>query len=552
MEDTLLASVEKNIQKYDPVWKFPEEKSEFKLSNLWESSGLYATALAEIGVGKSSTVGILLTNRHEYVTIILAVWRLGAVAVPLRPVMGLSEDYEQYLGRVEHSCAFATIICETADDKAMAAAWCTLTGKQAISLKDLQEHTGKPFLERVAVSPSEYAVIQYSSGSTGIPKGVIVTHQMVLNQVDVLGFEYTLASGIELKHCASWLPFNHDMGLFIGILLPLYKGVDNILVSPRWYMMNPLRWFKLLAEHKTGLNFTTNAAMAHTIKLLGHSTADTLDLSRLDLYFGAEKVTGIVLRRAIDLLSKHKLQSRHIHVGYGMAENALGATSTKRSDGATVLRVRVDESEKLSLSDESDKESLEIVSIGEPFKGTLLEVRSTAGEVLPDLALGEIFVKGPCLTSGYLKNPEATQKALKNGWLCTNDIGFTYDGELFFHSRKDDLIIIGGRNIVPDDIEQCIESLENVRSGCTVVLSLENAQTGVAELHALIETKPLESADAVARRKEIQDLIFRSFALLLTHVYFCGKGSIEKTSSGKKRRKVIKERLINNSLTLFK
>jgi len=259
-------------------------------------------------------------------------------------------------------------------------------------------------------------VLQYSSGSTARPKGVIVTHAMIRDQLAQIDAEFRdgCGGGSSIRSSGSWLPFHHDMGLFIGLLHPLFARADNILASPLFYMRDPRRWFRLQAEHQVQWNFTTNLAMANSVASLLRLEPASIDLSGFYLYLAAEKVSATVLDRTCDALSRFNMPREHVRVGYGMAENALAVCSTKNGPVQWV-RVQVLDDNALRLADAGDPESLDIVSIGKAHVNTTVTIRDEAGNPLPDFSIGEICVEGPCVTPGYYNDPAKTAQQIVGG-----------------------------------------------------------------------------------------------------------------------------------------
>jgi acyl-CoA synthetase (AMP-forming)/AMP-acid ligase II len=342
------------------------------------------------------------------------------------------------------------------------------------------------------------------------------------------------------------------MGLFMGVMHPLYCGSQNLLASARYFMARPRRWFEHLSRQRVLLNFTTNSAMAFCLRQLERMNAEKLDLTRLHLYFGAEKVSPIVLRQTLDIVRRFSMPPEHIHVGYGMAENTLGAAGTL-GGAPRIVHAAIAHDNSVEIRPEPSADTVELVSCGGSYLGVTITIRDDEDRTVGDLHLGEISVQSPCVTPGYINNPEATERALPEpGRLLTRDLGFLYDGELFFHARKDDLLIVGGRNIVPDDIEMTVEQLEFIRQGTTALVGIENSRSGTLELTLLIESKPeLGPEEFKRRRTQARDVIYDTYGLLLNHIIFCEKNTIEKTSSGKKRRKVIRDRFVKDELTLY-
>jgi acyl-CoA synthetase (AMP-forming)/AMP-acid ligase II len=539
------------------VWRFPEEGLELPLPSIVEASHGYASAFRELGVGRADRVGLALENGSDYPAILLGLWRLGAIAVPLRPHTGHHNDGGASLTRVDRACELSVVLHNDDRDEPLFTSWARERGRAPGSvmtrraLRERAARLGRSTGGDASLQGGDIAVVQYSSGSTADPKGIIVTHEMIATQAEQIHTEFRGACGGEpLSSTGSWLPFHHDMGLFIGVLQPLSIACDNVLASPRFYMYRPKRWFALQAEHRVQWNFTTNLAMANSFASLGQLEPGSLDLSRFHLYLAAEKVSPVVLRRCWEVLGRFGMPPENVKVGYGMAENALGVTSTKTGVVRT-LAVTVESESLLRLAAADEPDAVEVVSVGSAHVDTEVAVVDEAGARLPDLALGEITVRSRCVTPGYYRDPDGSRRTIKDRVLHTRDIGFVHEGELYFFARKDDVLVVGGRNIAPDDIERCAEEQDGFAPGSAVLIDVPIADTGKTELVLLVEPpKQLSVEDAEARKRMLQSTIFSERGVLVNRVVFAARNALEKTTSGKKRRRLIRERFLKRELPL--
>ena len=546
------------------IWRFPGEAISVTVSELGKRVKDYAQVLRKNNIGKGDRVGFILDNSYDLVCLLFAAWHLNAVAVPLRTRSGRYHNYQAYLGNCDQVCGFKLIIFEADTVAEELSDWVIESNKSVLSIEEIAStvvsNLSSQGPEAAAISAQDIALIQFSSGSTGDPKGVVVTHAMIMAQLQNIEDNHARSRGHKVASSASWLPINHDMGLFIGVLSPIFSACDNLLVTPSYYMKNPPRWFELLSNYKVDFTFSTNSVLAsslNSLKRLHKSSPENTDkgqivnLSNLHLYIAAEKVSPIIARNTWNFLSKFGCLKENIHIGYGMAENTLGATYT--TSGPIKMHWFVlNKNDTLSLSNESNPHAFELASIGIPNDHHTITVRDRHDLILPELVLGEFSIESPCVSPAYYNNPQMTEKKLKAGRLRTGDLGFAYNGEFYFYARLDDLIIIGGRNVVPDDIEATVETLKFVRTGGSALLGVEHPQTGVTQLQLLVEANACLSAEKIAsQRIEIRQHVLEVHDLLISNVCLCTKGSIEKTSSGKKRRKIIRQRLVNFEISLL-
>lgn len=543
----------------DPIWRFPAEGLELSLSEIYGISARFAEKLQAIGIGKQNKVGMVLGNSSDYVALLFAVWRLNAIAVPLRPKGSPYTQHDKYLFNCDQACDLDLIIYSDTATPELFQGWFDRPGKQALALDEFKSIGTAIELselsEQPQIEPDDIAVLQFSSGSTGQPKAVIVTHGMVMAQLINLNENHALfRSGKPCSSSSSWLPINHDMGLFIGVLKPIYTRSENLLAPPSYYMRNPGRWFSLLSELKVDLAFSTNSALSATLSAIRRlHKVEGIDLSNLQLYIAAEKISPVILNRCYEVFSPLQLPEHNIHIGYGMAENALGCACTKQGR-VKVTRFAIFEDRRLIPSHLAlnPQNEITLVSVGSPDSLNKITIRDTHGQILPELSIGEIHITGPCVSPGYFNNPQATHRTFVDGGFKTGDLGFYYQGELYFYARSDDMITIGGRNLIPDDIEVIAEELPFIKPTSTCLTALENQASGTTELALLIEVNPTTDHASLNQYScTVQRHIFAIMEVLVSRIIFCAKGAIEKTSSGKKRRNVIRERLVNQKLQLI-
>jgi len=555
--DSIICHLEDNVHKHNAVWRFPAENIECQLSDINAISIHYANILKKHNIKRGDRIGLILDNSKDYVCLLLAIWRLNAIAIPLRPKGGKQVCYEQYIRYCNEICEFNLIIYNNQNNEGKLNDIDLDLQTEVLPLHYFQESSRDVYnsirFANENISEDDIAILQFSSGSTGDPKGVIVTHGMMMRQLQNILYNHIGSRrGKPIESLASWMPINHDMGLFIGVLAPVYTGCVHLLAPPSFYMRNPSRWFKFLSEYKVDMTFTTNSVLATTLRMLCRLHGNkAIDLSTLHLYIGAEKVSPIIVRKCYEILAPLNLKKEHVHIGYGMAENALGAACT-RSNIITMNYFQFIGAEKLEKAVGENSHAIELVSLGTPDLHHEITIRNQQDNILPDLTLGEINIQSPCVTPGYYNNETITQQKILNGRLRTGDLGFYYQGELYYYSRIDDLIISGGRNIVPDDVESVVEELSFVRPTASCLISVDNNDTGLDQISLFVELKDNLSEEALNDyRIKIQSYVYETLDIYLQKILFCVKGTVEKTSSGKKRRKVVRQRFTEGNISLL-
>jgi len=545
----LIDIVANGLASRDPVWHFPAEGRQAKLSEFWAEAGGFAAVLQERGLRAGDRAVLILENCSDYLALLLAIWRLGAVAVPIRPSGGKHLWIGTYLEHIDRISNFRLAIHDDKNPDAFSEIGLRL-GKEFLGLPAMRCNAATMAGPHHAAADAELAIVQFTSGSTGQPKGVMVTHGMVLAQVrQICRWFEDIAGYPAPRSNASWLPFYHDMGLFIGLLTPLYAGSDAIAAPPSYYMRNPARWFSMLSQHRCDLSFTTNSVLVSSLPWLRRLQGSDCDLSALKLWVAAEKVSPRVIDLATATLMPLGLNPEMLKIGYGMAENGLGATSSPPGL-ARRLHVRI-EGTQVCLAEPGAPGVIELVSVGVASDGCGFTLRDENDVVLSDLVLGEINITGTSVSPGYLNDPESTAAKLADGRLRTGDIGFQYEGELYFVVRRDEMLIISGRNIIPSDVEMAVEELPSVGHGRTALFAIDCSETGVSRPVLLVEGNA-EAAPSVHKdlRGEIRERVLDQFGFVLGSVIFVAKGTIEKTSSGKKRTNIIRQRYLDGEMTI--
>jgi acyl-CoA synthetase (AMP-forming)/AMP-acid ligase II len=547
----LVLHIQELLQEGSRQWWFPAENRRLETTELWHIAGRYAGAMrARHGIGPGDRVLLVMENGSAYVELLLAIWRLGAVAIPVRPYGGKHFWFEDYLADIVRIADYRLVVYEQ-DIAAFDSAEVHQAIKRPVLTPEVLLAAAPESFDGVASNHAgEHAVIQFTSGSTGQPKGVIVTHGMMMTQLAQLDENQRHArGGPGVERALSWLPFYHDMGLFIGVLLPLYSHAHGGAAPTSYFMRNPARWFQHLSDWRADLSFITSSVLATSLRTLGKLRSDTCSLERLHVYVAAEKVNAEVLRTGMRVFSGFNMPPTQWHIGYGMAEYALGCTHSPHGTPRTLWLEKGADGGHVVHDTRPGDEAVELVSVGIPNTGCRISIHGADGNLLPDGQVGEIRVAGPCVSPGYLNNPVATAEKLAGGCLRTGDLGLLHQDELYFLARQDDLLVVGGRNVIPSDVETLIESLPSVGPGRSLLFGIEHPATGIVELTMLVEISAhLQAAVRAELEATIRMMSVEEAGLLLKRVVFVAKGSIEKTSSGKKRSKVIRQRYLDGIL----
>lgn len=388
------------------------------------------------------------------------------------------------------------------------------------------------------ISPDDIAYIQYTSGSTRFPRGVVIEHRTAMANLQAI------MQGLEMNaedRYMSWLPFYHDMGLVGFVLVPMAAQVSVDYLDTREFAMRPRQWLNLMTQTRATVSFAPSFGYDICARRVRENDLANYDLSNWRVAgIGAEMIRPQTLEFFAELLEPCGFDKRAFLACYGMAECTLGVSFSPLNTGFTTHFIDSDhlsDQHKAVLMDESDEEGRgrHFVNCGAPLPGFEVEVRDDDGSVLSDWHSGVIHLRGPSIMSGYFNLPEESSHALcGDGWLNTGDIGYTVDSNITITGRKKDLIIIHGRNIWPQDIEHIAESQPEIRVGDALAFSAPDHEG--EELCVLIvqcrETDPTKRHNLERRLTAL----VRMELSLDCYVELARPHSLPKTSSGKLSR----------------
>jgi 1-acyl-sn-glycerol-3-phosphate acyltransferase len=512
--------------------------AELSYADLHRDAARLATGLQATGLARGNSVAIMLPIGREFFAAFLGALLAGAVPVPLCPPARPSQ-LEDHLKRIAGILrnARARVLVTVARAKALS----HLLRAQAEALEtvatveDLSRADAR-FAEP-AIKASDVAFLQYTSGSTGEPKGVVLTHANLLANLRAM----QRAAGVRSDDTfVSWLPLYHDMGLIGACLGGLTLGFHLVLMSPLAFLARPARWLETIHRHRGTISAAPNFGYELSLARLTEADIDGLDLGCWRLAFnGAEPVSPDTLERFAARLARCGFRREALTPVYGLAESSVGLAFPPPGRGPLIDRI-----DRAALAGSGtavparldDPQPLRIVSCGLPLPGHELRVVDAGARELPEREQGRVQFRGPSSTSGYLDNPAADARLIESGWLNTGDLGYLAGGELFLTGREKDIIIRGGLNIHPQELEAAVAGLAGVRKGGVAVFPASDARSGTERLVVLTETDLREPG----RRHGLIQSITALSALLLgapaDDVVLAPPRSVLKTSSGKTRR----------------
>ena len=560
---------------YDPEWTLPKAmrrspqfhidgnaEAIFLQSDNSESRYTYPALVAEmerrgrhllaLGLRKGDRAGLIVPDPEDFIITFMACSFVGVVPVPLFPPLGMGrlDGYVRDTGRAL-DVAGAKILLTS--KKVQPILWSLVTSVPSIeNLVCVESLVGPPPAgtpEPEAVTPDDVCFMQFTSGSTAAPKGVVVTHRSLGANVQGI-----MMHGIGLHNhrddvSFSWLPLYHDMGLIGMTICPFTVGMNAVLLPTLNFLKRPASWMGLMDKYRGSISFAPNFAYGLSVKRTKAERVAEMDLSCVRILgAGAEPNHPGTIQTFLDHFAPGGLKPEVMLPVYGMAEATLAMSFSRREHAMRTDLVMAttyhDTGYAQPANGTHDGQVLEFVSCGWALPHHHLKIVDDDGRELPDRTCGEIVFNGPSLTAGYHENPSATGAAFTGIGLLTGDTGYMVDGELFVTGRKKDLVILNGRNYDPHSIEWAAAEVPGVRKGNVVAFSTPGRST--EELVVVCETRPEANRDAIALR--VKQKIRSDFSVNPAHVLLVDPGQLPKTTSGKLQRRKTRELYIGGSL----
>ncbi|GBD41982.1 Long-chain-fatty-acid--AMP ligase FadD26 [bacterium HR39] len=508
-----------------------------------------SAGLARHGVGPGDRVVVMMPTSLAFLASFFAVLRLGAVVAPVYPP-ARPRQIEEHLRRLRR-------ILENAEPRALLvtpefAEAGRLAGLPVPGLRvvvvDEAFGAGLPEPPPHAGTAEELALLQYTSGSTGDPKGVMLTHANLLANIRAIGRALD-ASPADV--CVSWLPLYHDMGLIGAWLGSLWHAATLVLMPPQRFLARPAEWILAMSRARATVSAAPNFAWELAIERVPERALEGVDLSSLRaLANGAEPVRPETLRRFIAKYAPYGLKPEAVMPVYGLAENAVALCFPPLGRGPRFDRIRREPFQRSGRAEPAgpgESDVLEFVSCGRPVPGHDVRVVDGAGVELPERTEGRIQFRGPSATAGYFRHPGATRRLFHRGWLDSGDLGYLADGELFVTGRVKDLILRAGRNIHAEDVERAVDGIDGVRKGCVAAVGVPGPE-GTERLVVLAETRITDpqARDGLVRR--IERAVAEAIGEPPDSVVPLPPHSLPRTSSGKIRRGAAKQLLLEGRL----
>jgi 1-acyl-sn-glycerol-3-phosphate acyltransferase len=503
-----------------------------------ERARAVARGLQQRGLQPGERIAIMLPTGEAFFAAFFGILYAGGVPCPIYPPARLSrieEHLRRQAGILDN--ARAAMLIAPAEATAVA----RLLRIQVESLRSFETVD-----DLVSVSPqgslrhapkaTDMALVQYTSGSTGDPKGVVLTHANVLANIRAMG-EAMAAGSSDVF--VSWLPLYHDMGLIGAWLGSLYFAAPVVVMSPLAFLVRPETWLWAMHRHRATLSAAPNFAFELCLRKVEDPMIAGLDLSSLRMVAnGAEAVVPDTLRRFTERFAGHGFRGEAMAPVYGLAENAVGLAFPPLGRRPVIDRIKRQELARhgRAVQTTSDiPDAVEFAACGRPLPNHQIRIVDANGEV-GERREGHLQFRGPSATSGYLDNPEKTRELFDGEWLNTGDLAYAAGGEIFITGRSKDIVIRAGQHIYPEEIEIAVGDIEGIRKGCVAVFGVTDARTGTERLVVVAETRLTEDAALMDLRQRVAETAARLLEAPPEEILLVPPGSVLKTSSGKLRR----------------
>jgi len=538
---TLIEALEYHVERQPDrltVFLYEDQKeTQITYRDLWQGSLAYAAGLAAAGLMPGQTVAIMLPTSKEYLFTFYGTLLAGGIPVPLYPPARLT-TIEDHLTRhvgILKSCGAALMVTIP---EAKPIAW--LLRAQVESLRAVMvpaDFSSDSSFIPVKATSGQIGFLQYTSGSTGQPKGVVLTHANLLANVRAMG---KAARTTSADVFVSWLPLYHDMGLIGGCFATMYLSFPVVLMSPLAFLARPSQWLRAIHRHGGTISGGPNFCYELCLRRIPEHELEGLDLSSWRFAFnGAEPVSPETMTAFTEKFARWGFRKNAMSPVYGLAECSVGLAFTPPGEPWQVDlldREQFSSSGEAVPAREGDPAPLKVVACGRAIPDHELRVVDGAGLELQDRVEGALQFRGPSATGGYYRNPETTKALFDGEWLNTGDRAYLADGMLYLTGREKDIIIRGGRNISPYELEEAVGDIQGVRRGCVAVFGSMDAASGTERIVVLAETRQMDAASRETIRQRINDLALNLIGSPVDDIVLAPPHTVPKTSSGKIRR----------------
>ena len=392
--------------------------------------------------------------------------------------------------------------------------------------------------------PEDIVLLQHSSGTTGLQKGVALSHRAVFNQLHSYGKSLLLDKRDVI---VSWLPLYHDMGLIAGFLMPILSGISLVIMSPFDWVRAPYRLLQAISKYRGTLTWLPNFAYNFCAQKIRDRHIEGVDLSCLRAVINCSEPVRWESHMAFyERFKAYGVKLETLQTCYAMAENVFGVTQSRLGSVPAVEEIDREAFmvERVARDSLNGRPSMKMMSSGQPIENVNVKVIDTDGVEVPERVIGELALHSDCMLTGYFNRPDLAEKTFRDGWYLTGDYGYISNGEVYVSGRKKDMIIVGGKNIYPQDLESLTYEVPGVHAGRSVAFGMFDETQGTEEVVIIAEVDSEEATDQQKVADAIRQHVTKNSAIALRYVKVVGPKWILKTSSGKTARSANREKFL--------
>jgi fatty-acyl-CoA synthase len=530
----------KDVQDRGFTFATPAGERVIPFAELHGTVGRVAASIRAAGVDVGARVALVLPEPDQFVIAFLACIAAGAVPVPMFPPVSMRAT-TAYEATLSHICATAGVTMCIASEASTACVGRALPSTERRLMSELLAEAPAGPLFRPA-QPSDVAFLQFTSGSTAQPRGVVVTHQNLAANATAFMF-HGLGADPDFDKGVSWLPLYHDMGLIGFVIGPLFYGIPVVFLPTATFVRSPRSWLEAISRHRGTITYAPNFAYQLVARRVAASDLTGLDLSCLKhAGCGAEPISADTLRAFATALAPAGFSPKAFIPSYGLAESTLAVAFDTRHEGLGTDRVQ---DVALEQGRAEPGEGRELVACGRAFPGHEIGIFDPeTGARVNDRMVGEIRLKGPSVCAGYYGDRALSAGLFEGAWLRTGDLGYLVDGQLFVCGRMKEMIIVRGRNFFPTDLEWALADAGLKRPSVAFGVTL----AGVEQLAVCVEGTRREQAELKAL---VTQVLGDQMALTVGDVRVVPVGTLPRTSSGKLQRTRVRAMYNTDTLPAF-
>jgi acyl-CoA synthetase (AMP-forming)/AMP-acid ligase II len=507
---------------------------------LIEGATAYAQAFERQGIQPGDVVILILQHGQDLISSFFGAVLHGAIPsiMPFLTEKLLPERYRADLASLIRVTRPTAIVTYQEFEEKVLDGLPAVDSVRAVIVSEHVKSLAKPdfgSLGGLRCRPQDIVLLQHSSGTTGLQKGVALSHQAVLNQLE----SYSRAIHLSLTNdiIVSWLPLYHDMGLIAGFIMPILLGVPLVLMSPFDWIRAPHRLMQAISHYRGTLTWLPNFAYNFCARKIRERYLEGVNLSCWRAVINcSEPMRWESHQVFLDRFQPYGLRPDALATSYAMAENVFAVTQ-----GGIGEPITVDEIDQEMLQTRQvaqpvilvGRGSVKMLSAGSPIDNVHIRVLDKRGQDVPERHIGEIALQSNCMLTSYYHRPDVTAKAFLDGWYLTGDYGYLANGQVYITGRKKDLIIVGGKNIYPQDLEQLAMEVPGVHPGRVAAFGIFDEVMGTEDVVLVAELDTIDTKEREQIAQAVRQTVTRGSAVALRHVYLVPPRWLIKTSSGK-------------------